>query len=450
MSVITRNTTNLNQNLFSGIWLKWQNLTISERVVCLNIVFIPLWWIAGLYRYMAFFFLIAICIYQQRNYGKIKLKKPNAAVSLFLAFCCYRCFGFLIYCLSNSTFSPTQTLRVFLTWIPTAFILWFVQINNIKVRIEPVAWAFSVLVVQMIVFWVIGQLILGGKSYIYPRTLFSFLSGNVEGDYQNGNGLGNYLILYSPHDVSIPGSARWRFFFITPELSAVVVSYICLVALDLKKRYWSLLLFIGGFFLILVSGTRSVWLVLPLLIIFRYSFAVGKVHGFHLPLATLAILSFAIAVLPSVTDFLQDFLTQSTSSLGDFRANSTDIRSDIYAQTLEEIPNKLFFGHWISGESVRTGNHIARVGTHSFILGNLLYKLGLIGTWIFSFFWIFLAAWCYQTRQRRPLSSYFLFILYTLLSTTMEFGEMPALMTLLLAVIVRHSDQKVFRGAKNV
>lgn len=389
---------------------------------------------------MSILLLIGICIYQQMKYGKISFKKPNTAVSLFFVFCCYKCFGFLIFSLTNSTFSPTQNLRIFLFWIPTAFILWFIQINDIKVRLEPVAWAFSVLVIQMIIFWIVGQLILGGNFYTYPRTLFSLLTGNAEINYESGGGLGNYLIPYSARDVSIPGSARWSFFFVIPELSAVIISYICLFALDLRKSYWSLLLFVGGVFLVLVSGTRSVWLALPILITLRYTLTIGKAHGFHIPLATLAIIIFVVAVLPSVTDFLQDFFTQSAGNLGEFRGESTDIRSDIYSQTIEEIPNKLFFGHWVSGESVRPSNEIARVGTHSYILGSLLYKVGLIGTLIFLFFWISLAIWCYQTRYRRPLSTCFLLIAYTLLSSTMEFGEMPAVMTLLLAVIVHHSN----------
>jgi hypothetical protein len=304
------------------------------------------------------------------------------------------------------------------------------------VRLEVVAWAFSLLVVQMLVLWIIGQLILGGRDYIYPRTIFSLVAGNAEGNYEHGAGLANYLIPYLSYHTSIAGLKRWSFFFIIPEILALVVAYINLVSLDIKNRLWSVLLFLGSFFLVLVSGTRSVWLLLPTIIGLRYTFIYGKIRGYALPLALIAIISFTTLSFPHITDSLLQVYNSQAETVGEVRADSTEVRSEIYQKTLEAIPDKLILGHWVSGPTVLPGFELGRVGTHSFILGTLLYHVGIVGTLMFLTFWISFAVWLYQTRQGRPLSGFLLLILYTLLSTVMEFGELIACMLILLAAIV--------------
>ena len=424
-------------NLFSGIWIRWQKLTLPEKVVCANISLIAAWWGIGIYRFMAALIFFGIAWYEQRHYGRIRLKKPSlSAIALFI-FSSYRLIGSIFYELATDRkINFAEDVRYILFWYGLIALLWYIQSNNIRVRLEVVAWAFSLVVIQMLVLWVIGELILGGRDYIYPRTIFSLLARNAEGSYEHGAGLSNYLIPYLPYHTSVGGLKRWSFFFIIPEILALVVAYINLVSLDIKNRLWSILLFTGSFFLVLVSGTRSVWLLLPIIVILRYTFVYGRIWGYALPLAIVSLISFATLSFPSVTNSLLEVYNSEAQTVGEVRADSTEVRGEIYQQTLEAIPDKPMFGHWVVGPTVAPGFELGRVGTHSFILGTLLYHIGIVGTLIFLTFWISFVAWLYQTRQGRPLSVFFLFILYTLLSTVMEFGELIACMLLLLAAVV--------------
>ncbi|MGB3652148.1 MAG: O-antigen ligase family protein [Rivularia sp. (in: cyanobacteria)] len=424
-------------NLFSGIWIRWNNLTLPEKVVCANISLIAAWWTIGIYRFMAALIFLGIAWYEQRRYGRIRLKKPSlSAIALFI-FSSYRLIGSIFYELATDRkINFAEDVRYILFWYGLIALLWYIQSNNIRVRLEVVAWAFSLVVIQMLVLWVIGELILGGRDYIYPRTIFSILARNAEGSYEHGAGLSNYLIPYLPYHTSVAGLKRWSFFFIIPEILALVVAYINLVSLDIKNRLWSILLFTGSFFLVLVSGTRSVWLLLPIIVILRYTFIYGKIWGYALPLALIALISFATLSFPSVTDSLLEVYNSEAQTVGEVRADSTEVRSEIYQQTLEAIPDKPIFGHWVVGPTVAPGFELGRVGTHSFILGTLLYHIGIVGTLMFLTFWISFAVWLYQTRQGRPLSVFFLILLYTLLSTVMEFGELIACMLVLLAAVV--------------
>lgn len=433
---IFKKTTN-NDSLFSGVWIRWNHLTVPEKVVFANIILIPAWWAIGIYRFMAALIFFGIAWYEQKNYGRIQFKKPSlSAMALFL-YSSYRLIGSIFYDLATGNqLNIREDIRYIFFWYGLILLLWYIQSNNIRVRLEVVAWALSLLVIQMIVFWVIGEVILGGRDYIYPRTILSLLARNAEGNYQHGAGFSNYLIPYIPHNTSIAGLKRWSFFFIIPEIFALVAAYINLVSLDIKNRLWSILLFTGSFFLVLVSGTRSVWLLLPVILILRYTFIFGRIWGYALPLALLAIISFTTLSFPSVTDYFLDIYDSQVEAVGEFRADSTEVRSEIYKLTLEAIPDKPIFGHWITGPIILPGFELGRVGTHSFILGSLLYHVGIVGTLMFLTFWILFAAWLYQTRKGRPPSVFLLLILYTLLSTVMEFGELIACMLVLLAVII--------------
>ncbi len=428
-------------SLYSGVWLRWQVLTIPEKFVCANIALIGVWWVAGLYAYMPTLMLLAIGVYELLNYGNLRFRRPTFVVAILLAFCIYQCVGFLFFSLATFSFSPTQTFRLFIFWFSPALLLWYVQSNQIKIRLPVVAWATSILILQMLIFWLVGQLILKAGLYDPPRSLFSLLSHNASGSYEPGKGLENYLIPYRPEDSSIPGSARWSFFFVIPEVLALVVGYISLLALDIKNRLWSILLLVASLFLLLVSGTRSVCIALPIVFVLRYVFAIG-IQGYCITLAMIAGLSFATLSIPPVTDSITNIYTESIEVVGESRADSTRVRADIYQGTIEHIPDHLFFGHWVPGPTVLPGFELGRIGTHSFVLGTLLYHLGLMGSGLFVAFWIALFAWFYQTREGRPRSSYCLLILYTLLSVAMEFGEMVGIMLILLAVIVRQPKIK--------
>ncbi|MGD1913525.1 MAG: O-antigen ligase family protein [Rivularia sp. (in: cyanobacteria)] len=425
------------QKLFSGIWIQWNNLTFSEKFVCANISLIAVWWAIGIYRFMAALIFFGIAWYEKQRYGRIRLQKPSLSVIALFIFSSYRLIGSIFYELATDIkINLTEDVRYILFWYGLVLLLWYVQSNNIRVRLEVVAWAFSLLVIQMLVFWVVGELILGGRDYIYPRTIFSLLTRNAPGNYQHGAGLSNYLMPYLPYHTSIAGLKRWSFFFIIPEILALVVAYINLVSLDIKNRIWSVCLFTGSFFLVLVSGTRSVWLLLPIILIMRYTFIYGRTRSYALPLALLAMVSFMTLSFPSVTDSLFEVYNSQVETVGEVRADSTEVRNEIYKQTLEAIGDKPILGHWITGPTVLTGIELGRVGTHSFILGSLLYHHGIVGTLIFLAFWISFVMWLYQTRQDRPLSGFFLLILYTLLSTVMEFGVLIACMLVLLAAMI--------------
>ncbi|MBE9226057.1 O-antigen ligase family protein [Phormidium sp. LEGE 05292] len=440
LSKILRN----NEPLFNNLLIRWQILSIAEKLVCANIVLIPVWWVLGLYRYMPTLLLLGIFCYEKRNYGQIHLKRPQITVIALLIFTTYRELGSLFYDLINSEpISITAFVRSLLFWYPIAFLLWYIQSNKIKIRLEVVAWACSVLVIQMLAFWVVGQLILGAGSYTPPRTPFSSLLGNAEGNYEPGKGLANYLIPYRPGDVSIGKFARWSFFFIIPELLALVVAFIATLALDLKNRLWSILLFGGSVFLLLLSGTRSVWLTLPIMLSLRYLIMLGTKRGWYLSFALIAVISFTTLSFPPITNFLINTAYEKSEETGKYRADSTKVRSDIYRETIERIPDNLYLGHWKPGPTVLPGFELGRVGTHSFILGTLLYHLGLVGTTLFLSFWISLFAWVFQTSKGRPWCSYSVLIMYTLLCVVMEYGELLAWMLVILSLIIRSRESKI-------
>jgi hypothetical protein len=417
-------------------WIYWPALTVSEKVVSLNITLIPLWWISGLYPYWPGLICLGIIYFEWARHHKVRLSQPTFMVGALLFFCTYQCIGLLLFALATKLVSATAMTRVAMFWFPPTFLLWYVQSHRIPVRFQVLAWACSILALEMLAFWVVGQVILGGGAYEPPRSLFSMLSGNASGSYHSGKGLTNYLIPYLADDASILGSARWNYFFVIPELAAVVSAFIALIALDIEHQKWRIGLFAIGAFLVLMSGTRSVWISLPLIIALRYTYAVGQKKGYLIPLILLAIASFCLLATPSVTQVLYEFYTQASASVSSYRGLSTDVRGDIYAQTIARIPDRMIFGHWVRGESLLYGSELARVGSHSFILGSLLYRSGLVGTLLFLSFWTALAVELFKTRPVRPMFGPCIFVLYTLLSVPMEFGVMPAVMVILVSTMV--------------
>ncbi|MBV6626850.1 MAG: O-antigen ligase family protein [Rivularia sp. (in: Bacteria)] len=430
-----------NSSLFSGIWIKWNNLTVAEKVVCANLSLIAAWWAIGVYRFMAAFLCLGIVGYELLNFGKVRLKKPSLSVVALFVFSSYRLIGSIFFELTTGRkFNLTEDVRYILFWYGLIALLWYVQSHDIRVRLEVVAWAFSLLLIQMLCLWVVGEIILGGRDYIYPRTIFSLLAKNAEGAYEHGAGLSNYLMPYLPYHKSVFGLKRWSFFFIIPEIFALVVAYINLISLDIKNRLWATCLFLVSFGFVLVSGTRSVWLLLPVILILRCTFVYAKNSGFALILALLAIISFTTLSFPRVTDSIVEAYNSQVETVGEVRADSTEVRGKIYEDTLAAIPDKPIFGHWVPGSMVLPDFELGRVGTHSFILGTLLYNLGIVGTLLFGIFWISFLSWLYKTRKGRPLSVFLLMVLYTLLSTVMEYGELLACMLVLLAAVVGNKE----------
>ena len=333
------------KQLFSGAIIKWKLLTIAEKVVSSNIILIPVWWILGLYRYMALFILIGAFFYEYRYRGGIQLKKPTLSVLFLLIFSSYNLIGLNFYRLATTgNLEVTADLRFLTFWYGLTFLLWYIQSYKIKVRLPVVAWSVSILVVEMLAFWIIGELIFGSRDYTPVRTIFSIFAGNADGGYEPGKGLANYLIPYRPNDVSIAQFSRWSFFFIIPEVLALVTGYIILLALDIRNSFWSGLLMSSSFFLLLISGTRSVWLVVPILIFLRFIFNKGFQQGLTALLAVIALTSWITLSFPVVTESLFEAYESQIVNVENYRADSTEVRNDIYQETLKAIPEKPIFG----------------------------------------------------------------------------------------------------------
>lgn len=211
----------------------------------------------------------------------------------------------------------------------------------------------------------------------------------------------------------------------------------------MRNKVWSILMFVGSLFLIFVSGTRSVWISFPLVLGLRYLFTSSKVYGFVFLFTLMSVVSFTTLSLPPLTDLIINTYGNTVKSTAEARGDSTEVRQKIYTRTIEQIPENLLLGHWQAGPTVLPGFELGRIGTHSFILGTLLYRAGLVGTAIFTTFWVSIYFWFYKTRSGRPLSCYGLLILFTLLSPVMEFGDIRLWMLFLLSAAMRSPKVKV-------
>ncbi len=225
------------------------------------------------------------------------------------------------------------------------------------------------------------------------------------------------------------------------------MGFVCLLSLDIKNRFWSTFLLLGSVFLLLTSGTRSVWVSLPIVLIVRYLLTAGKVFGGAFVCGLLAIVSLSMSV-PVISNAVADNVLNTAEKTANARADSTEVRGEIYRLTIKGIENsdnsQFVFGHVFNGEGVLPGYKPAQVGTHSFILGTLLYRGGLVGTAFFATFWISLLWWLYKTRYDRP-SCLFVFVLFSLTFATMEL-EMPVLPITLLCIMLRKNTDKNYRS----
>jgi hypothetical protein len=399
--------------LFSGIWIRWRAMTVAERFVCANIILIPIWWVVGLYQYMPLLLLLSVALYEWRKYGELRLKRPNLPVVALLAFGTYQVVKLLFY-----YYSPERRgiSRVIIKWFCPALLLWYIQSNKIRIRIEVVAWACTVSVVQMIGFWLLLQFVLPETIFGSARlpTLFALLTS--QGLKDNFNRLAPYQ-----GSGALDALNRFSLFFVSPEVFGVVAGFIGLVALEIKNRRWSLLLFLACVFLIVLSATRAVWVAFPLVVGLRYLFnTLGKSKGPAIIFALIAVASFTTLSLPQVTGLVLDKFTYTTQSIAELRQNSTGDRLEVYRQTWKAIQENPLWGHISTGPAISLNSENYNVvGSHSIILGRLLYSSGLVGTVIFIVFWISLFIWFYKTRAGRPLICSCVLILYTLVSPTM-------------------------------
>ena len=410
--------------IFSGIWIRWSTLTQSEKVVCACIVLIPLWWLWG-WSYLTVVLALSILAYQVFHQGSLQLQQPSLFVIAGLAHGLYELLSLYFWEIDNGyAFSVGDIRNPISTWLGSMPVLWYIKSHKIRIRLQVVAWAFSVVVVQMLIFWLVIYFIWKQANFIPSRSLFGLLTAKGE-VFVPGVGNSNYLMPYFASDSSIPGMVRYIFFFHGPESLALVVSFICLLALDIKQRVWSLLLFCGSFFLLLLSGTRSVWLYLPIVLILRWLITTGKNGKVWLVFALIALVSFVTLAIPPVNDVISKSTHDTAESTGELRGDSTKVRSEIYRQTWDGFvkgsDSELIFGHVVPGETVLPGYAPAMVGSHSFLLSTLLYLKGLLGTGIFLTYWISLLGWLYGTRISRPMCSLLVYLLFSLTFSVMEF-----------------------------
>ncbi|MEB3179648.1 MAG: hypothetical protein VKL59_11530 [Nostocaceae cyanobacterium] len=426
--------------LFTGIWLRWDHLTQSEKVVCACIILIPLWWLWG-WSYLTIVLAISIFVYHYLRHGSLYLR-PSLFVIAGFVVGLHELISISLWAVYNGYAVNTRGITSsIMVWIAPVAVLWYIQTYKIRARLQVVAWAFSVVVLMMLIFWAVIFFVWKQGVFLPPRSLFGLLTGKGE-IFVPGMGNSNFLMPYFYTHRSIGGMARYVFFFHGPESFALVAGFLCLLALDIPHKVWSLSLFSSSFFLLLLSGTRAAWLVIPLVISLRWLLTTGKHGRIWLVFALLACLSFTTLSVPQVNDLLTQSASNTASATSDFRADSTEVRGEIYRQTWKGFINgsdtQLIFGHVVPGETVLPGYAPAMVGTHSFILSTLLYRKGLLGTAIFLTYWLSQIAWLYQTRATRPISCLLVYLLFSLTFSSMEFESM--LMPLILITAVTHKS----------
>ena len=445
------NTAQTKERLFRGPWLRWGNLNTAERFVCANIVLVSLWWATGFLEYMPQFILVMIGMYEWQRYGKIRLKRPSLPVIALFAFFAYEFIDiFLLYHqVHPSVATPPDNITLNYL-IKSSFefalpgLVWYVQSNNIKVRPEVVIWACSLVVVQMIAAWLIVQFLVPTAFDHAPRSLYGILTGKSPG-YVDGLGKSNYLLLYDEE-------RRFGFFFRDKQTCSAFIGFVGLLALDAKNWLGSLLLLAACTFLIIWPEARSAWISLPIALFVRMLLTTSRVGGSWFLLALIALLSFGTISVPPVTNFITNITQDTATSVGDYRAGSTEARSEIYNQTIARILEKPLFGHKVSGISDETshlddgGDKASKIGTHSVILGRLLYQDGLIGTGLFSTFWLGLIIWLYDTRVGRPMCWFPILLFFTLMSTFTFWHHMYSMGTLL-CIVMRKSVTNRRRSA---
>lgn len=435
-----------NESLFSGIWIRWSALTAAERLVCGFIVLIPVLWVIGIIQYLLEATTLGIVVYEWRHHRKLRLKRPSLVViALFASFAYGYVDAFLLYFDAYPSIDLPPGIIVKFTdliKLPLAlslpFTVWYIQSNDIRIRLEVVAWACSVSVVQMLLFWVVILFVFPTALDPPPLTLYGRLTGKpvyVKGGTDIGKG--NYLLYFDEEE------SRFQFFFTHYHACAAYIGFVGLLALDIKNRFWSLLLLGACIFLLVVSATRAVWVAFPVVVFVRFLLTTSKVAGAWFLFALLAIASFVTLSLSPVTDLVLNTYTDTATAVDNVRPASTDIRSEIYKQTLEEIPDKLLFGHKSEGRSV-TGGDGNRLGSHSLILGDL-YKGGLLASGIFVTYWASLIFWFYNTRAGRPMCWIPLILLLSLISSVALF-EWTVPLCILACMMLRRPGVKSLSG----
>ena len=180
-STIATTVSASDRQLFFWGWMRWEALTAGERFVCAFIILIPVLWVVGIYKYMTSLLIVCIAAYEWWKHGEIRLKPPITAVVAVFIFCIYRIAQMLINFDAPNKGSISGLL---ITWFSYALLLWYIQSNNVRLRLEAIAWACTVSIVQMLGFWLLLQYVLPISLFQPPSipNLFGLVTGKAAGE----------------------------------------------------------------------------------------------------------------------------------------------------------------------------------------------------------------------------------------------------------------------------
>ena len=437
MNFISKTHENKNA-IFQGIWLRTQALTQAEKVVCLGIILIPIWWVIG-WGVMLLLWMCGIVFYELKTHRKIRLSPPKLEVIGIILFSFYRS---LSYGMNSPEIAPRVLIDPLITWGCVGILLWYIQSNNIRVRLQPVAWAFSFTICMMILWWIFCHFVIREPYYTPPRTLYAVLTDKGAYNPANLGSVGNFLVPYYLTEKGFGGLYRHNFFFPHPTVSSFAIGFAGLIALDIKNLLWSRSILAACTLLILIAQARNAWLSLSVVLVVRWILTTGKTRGITFMLALFAIASFATFSVPSVTNYITDTYSNTVETTSNFRKESTEGRQKIYQRTWESFIEEPLWGHGVNGPSVVPGYEFAGLGSESFILGTLLYKSGLVGTGVFLAFYISLLVQLCKTRKDRPLCCFLMLLYFTLASSVTEFLGLELFLLLLCTILQKsHINQ---------
>ncbi|BAY93085.1 MULTISPECIES: hypothetical protein [unclassified Tolypothrix] len=427
-----------NDKLFRGVLIRWELLTQAEKVVSQGIILIPLWWLIG-WAIMPFIWVIGIVIYEYKNYKKIRLSRPSVEVIAILLFTVNSIISFIV---NSPQIYPRGLIFPFYMWGCGGLLLWYIQSHKIRIRLQVVAWAFSIAICMMLVWWLLFYFILNEPYFIPTRTLYAtILDKGARYNPNDISSVSNFLVPYNSAERGFGGLYRYTFFFTHPTVSSFAIGFAGLIVLDTKKRLWYLPIITVCSFLILICQARNAWLVLPIILILRWLFINSKTKEIAFILTLLSIISFVSLSIPSVTNWINETNSNTVEVTSNFRKDSTETRNLIYQRTWQSIVEEpSLIGHGLNGASVQPGFEFAVVGTESFILGTLLYKSGFLGTGLFITFLFAFLRWFYKTRENRPICSFLILLYFGLTSLVTEFEIPVVIMTLLSSMLFNPSQ----------
>lgn len=422
--------------------LRWQLLTQAEQYVAALILTIPVFWLLGIWKFFMAIAGFTPVVYDAWKNGGVRLKRPSLPVVSLLAygFCRMSTEVYYAVYIADSLPSPNFMIWVFSGTLAPALLLWYIQSHKIRVRIKVVAWSCSVIIGLMILFFLIINFAWHQAPYNPPRSLYGLLTGKST-VFIPGAGNANYLIPYFSTDESfLPGLVRYLYFFQGPEALALFLGFVSLIALDLKERLWAITLVTFCSFLLLTSGTRSVAGSLPLVYLVYYASIFFKKFGVWAVSGLIAIACFLLLSVPPITHVLINTTSETSTSIANTRADSTEVRNEIYRRTWEEVVDGTYleylFGHFGPTETVLPGYAPAQIGSHSFYLGSLLFNSGLVGSSFFLLYWFSLIFFVLSAGRKVPSSSLAILTLFTLTFCVMEI-ELPVMPVATLCATLR-------------